>query len=116
VRTACSALGLIVLGSFAAGKAQSIEPLQAIVIGTHSAESTRTLAAARGAAEGGHYALVRLLDGAYHRKTYALVYVPPGLKVRKDDRVEIAPSEFNLAAEPGTGVVLGLAGEAVPRP
>jgi hypothetical protein len=88
---------------------------RAVVIGMHSAESTRNFAGARGIpqgqAAGGRYALVRLVDDLHHRGAYALVYVPPNLKVARDDRVEIAAHGFDVVTEPGRGVVLGIAGQ-----
>jgi hypothetical protein len=105
----CGGLCLPLLGSMALGRADRAEPTRAVVVGLHSSESTRGIAATHGAPEGGRYALVKLIDEKYRRDTYALVFVPPDIKVRRDDRVEIAASEFNLVAEPGRGVVVGLA-------
>jgi hypothetical protein len=115
MRRTYSKLLLAAAGFFAFGNAVGAEPTQAVVIGMHSTTATRAFSLARGIPEGqregGRYAVVRLLDGRSRASTYALVYVPPNVNVRQDDRVEIASSKLDLVAEPGSGVVLGIVGE-----
>ena len=114
----CGGLCVPLIGSLALGSSVVSEPARAVVIGLHSSDSTRGFAAAHGIpdgqADGGRYALVKLINDKYRRDTYALVYVPPHIKVHKDDYVKIAASEFNLVAEPGKGVVVGLADDSAP--
>jgi hypothetical protein len=106
---------LAAAGLLALGNAAATESTQAIVIGIHTPESTRAFATARGVpegqAKGGRYAVVRLVDGRSRGSVFALVYVPPNVNVRQDDKVEIAPCKFDLVTEPGMGVVLGVTGQ-----
>lgn len=112
VLLAGSTLALVILGRLAVGSAATRGTSSAVVIGLHSSESSRGLAASRGLpqgqAEGGRYAVVRLIGANDRRDAYALVYVPPNLEVRRHDHVEIDAGESNLAAEPGKGVVVGV--------
>jgi hypothetical protein len=89
--------------------ALSAEGNRAVVIGVHNEQATAPVAKALGLADksaaGGRFALVQLKKGAYGNGSYAMVYVPRDITVRKDDVVELTPADLDLWSNPGKGVV-----------
>jgi hypothetical protein len=89
---------------------QTAERNQGVVVGVHNEGSTDAFLGAlhlpRKGTDGGRFAVVQLINAAYGEASYALVFVPRHLAVKKNDVVEMAPTALNLLANPGKGVVL----------
>jgi len=89
--------------------AQSNEAIQGIVMVVHPQQSTQAfkekVGLPSGQTEEGRYAVVKLVKGAWGDASYALVYAPRHLSIKKNDVVELAPTKADLLAEPGKGVI-----------
>jgi hypothetical protein len=103
----CALLGLLTTGISVATIAA--EPQQGVVLAVHSEQSTRAFVADHrlpaGQTEGGRFAVVKLVNGAWGNASYALVYVPARLTVAQHDRVEIVATDTDILSTPGAGVV-----------
>jgi hypothetical protein len=92
-----------------AAPAGAAEPTRAVVLGVHNEQATapvvKALHLSHDPAKGGRFAVVQLRQGAYGNGSYALVYVPNGVTVAKNDVVELTPAEMDLWTNPGKGVV-----------
>jgi hypothetical protein len=86
------------------------ESQQAVVLAIHSEQSTRAFVADHrlpaGQAQGGRFAVVKLINGAWGEGSYALVYVPARLSATRNDRVELVPTDSSILTTPGKGVVI----------
>ena len=103
----CALLGVFTTGMSAVTAAA--ETQQGVVLAVHSEKSTRAFVADHrlpaGQAEGGRFAVVKLIDGAWGNASYALVYVPARLSVAANDQVELVQTNVNILSTPGAGVV-----------
>jgi hypothetical protein len=82
---------------------------QGIVIGVHNEEATDAFVKTlnlQPKLDGGRFAVVQMFNGGYGNASFALVYVPRNLGVRKNDIVQMAPTSMNLLENPGKGVVI----------
>ena len=89
--------------------AMSAEHNQGIVIGVHNQEATDAFVKTLNLPpkhDGGRFAVVQMFNGGYGDASFALVYVPRHLGVRKNDIVQMAPTGLNLLDNPGQGVVI----------
>jgi hypothetical protein len=89
--------------------ASSAERNQGVVIGVHNEEATAAFVKTLNLEpkeDGGRFAVVQLFNGSYGNASFALVYVPRYLSVRKTDIVQMAPTNLNLLENPGKGVVM----------
>ncbi len=59
----------------------------------------------KGGSEEGRYAVVKLFNGAYGDRSYALVYVPPKLPVEANRVVALDASAQDALTNPGKGTV-----------
>jgi hypothetical protein len=104
----CALVGLLASGISLATIAA--EPQQGVVLAVHSEQSTRAFVADHrlpaGQAEGGRFAVVKLVNGAWGNASYALVYVPARLSVAQNDQVELVPTDTDILKTPGSGVVM----------
>jgi hypothetical protein len=85
----------------------------AVVMTVHSERSTRAFIANNrlppGQVEGGRFAVVKLVNGAWGDASFALVYVPERLLIAEHDVVELQPSDISVLTKPGSGVVTQVA-------
>jgi hypothetical protein len=82
---------------------------QGIVIGVHNEGATDAFVKTLNLPpklDGGRFAVVQMFNGGYGNASFALVYVPRNLGVRKNDIVQMAPTSMNLLENPGKGVVI----------
>jgi hypothetical protein len=89
--------------------ALAAERNQGIVIGVHNEGATDAFVKTLDLPpklDGGRFAVVQLFNGGYGEASFALVYVPRNLGVRKNDIVQMAPTSMNLLENPGKGVVI----------
>lgn len=89
--------------------ALSIERNQGVIIGLHNEGATEAFVKTLNLppkVDGGRFAVVQLINGGYGDASFALVYVPRNLGVRKNDIVQMAPTSLNLLDNPGRGVVI----------
>jgi hypothetical protein len=107
-RYLCGILGCLATSFSAASSAG--EPRQGVVVAVDSEQSTRAYVANHGLpagqAEGGRFAVVRLINGeAGNAPAYAVAYVPARLSVAQNDQVELEPTDNGAVAKPGAAVV-----------
>jgi hypothetical protein len=89
--------------------ALSAERNQGVVIGVHNEDATIPFVKTLNLPpkeDGGRFAVVQMFNGSYGNASFALVYVPRYLSVRKTDIVQMAPTNLNLLENPGKGVVM----------
>jgi hypothetical protein len=85
------------------------ERIEGLVIGMHNEEATDAFVKTLNLPakhDGGRFAVVQLFNGHYGEASFALVYVPRHVAARRNDIVQIAPTELDLLKNPGAGLVL----------
>jgi hypothetical protein len=107
IRNIACTLGLIAASYV--HPALAAESQLAVVLAVHGEEATRSYAADHhlqdGKIDGGRFAVVKLVQGAWGDASYALVYVPKKVTVAAHDLVELASAEGNALTKPGSAVV-----------
>ena len=99
--------GLIGIGAYASVAAA--EESRGVVYAVHPQASTQSFIEKYGAPKGGstegRFAVVKLFNGAYGDTSYALVYVPPKVKVNVNSVVALDASGTDALRNPGKGAI-----------
>ncbi len=101
-----------IAGLFAAGVSLTTDAAlaqDAVILAVHGEQSTQAFAAdyglPSGQSDGGRYAVVKMINGAWGDGSYALVYVPAGVSAAKNDHVALTQADASILKTPGKAVV-----------